>query len=181
MRRGRTPTDAGHMVLLWHAGLICALGCAGPEVPGADAGFGGIFENPYNRNSGADRSRAGAEPLELETLTDDRLSESEGDHTDWKTFSLEAPLTVRLNMWWDSPEVRVEVTLLDEEGSVVAKQPHQTGERLDSFGPAELRPGLYFLRLEAKKGSSVYTMQLTEDLSDPRKRRRSGGSSAPRF
>ena len=174
--RYRWPRRAALVVALWLAG-----GCAAPEVPGADPGVGDLFANPYNRNSGADRSRAGAVELELEAYADDRLSEPEGDHTDWKTFLIEAPTTVRLNIWWDSPELRAERTLLDEEGGLVAKQPHQKGERLDSFGPAELKAGLYFLRLEVKARSSVYTLQLTEDLEDPRKRRSKRGSSVPGF
>jgi hypothetical protein len=117
----------------------------------------------FNSASGDDAKRAGALGFGLNSPSDDRVSASQGDHTDWKSFEIEDDANVRLRIWWDEPGIEAHVTLVDERAKGIAEIIHEAGARYDELAPVGLAAGLYFIQVEADGGASVYTIEvLTE-------------------
>ena len=127
--------------------------------------------------AGEDGSRAGATGLALDTLHDDRVSYVEGDHTDWKSFELLQDTEVELRVWWDSKAVAARVTLFDAKGVEIAELAHDVAREMDRSDIVSLAAGVYFLKIEADKGASVYTLE----IASSRARGGEGATTRPGF
>ena len=128
----------------------------------------------FNAASGEDARRGGAVACAVNTLMYDRVSESQGDDTDWKTFELVADANVRIRIWWDDPEVEAMVTLYNQRARMIAEILHEEDVHMDELEPIGLDAGTYFLRIEAEDGASVYSLELDTDDGH------SGGSTRSR-
>jgi hypothetical protein len=119
-------------------------------------GCGGAF----NSQSGEDAKRAGAVEVQVGQAHDDRVSADEGDHSDWKSFFLEAESQVTLRLHWDDDDVEARVVLRNPFGTVLFAATQDGGPRVLELGPLDLARGEYFVQIEAEDGSSVYTLEV---------------------
>lgn len=113
-----------------------------------------------NSASGEDAKRSGASEIPVGQPHDDRVSADEGDHSDWKTFFIEAEAQVTIQVHWDDPDVEARVVLRNPFGTVLFAGSQDGGDRVLSLGPIDLARGEYFLQIEAEDGSSVYTVEV---------------------
>jgi hypothetical protein len=113
-----------------------------------------------DKNSGEDASRGGAVPVEIGVPVDDRLSQKQGDNTDWKSFAFDADAEVTLRIWWDDPSVKGSVTLRDQFGAKLGSLSHAAGNRSESIGPLKVPAGQTFIEVFVSRGSTVYTLQV---------------------
>ncbi len=113
-----------------------------------------------DKHSGEDASRGGAVPVELGVPVDDRLSQKQGDNTDWKSFALDTHAEITLRIWWDDPSVKGSVTLRDQFGAKLASLSHKAGTRSESIGPIVVPAGQTFIEIFVSRGSTVYTLQV---------------------
>ena len=127
-----------------------------------------------DEKSGGDELRGSAGEIPVNQPADDRVSAEQGDHTDWKAFALEAAATVKLEIWWDNPQVAANVALFDQFGTAQGRLNHRKGQRKDILGPVPLGEGSWFVRVQATEGASVYTVEVTTSDA-PRKGSGSGG------
>ena len=118
-----------------------------------------------DKNSGEDASRGGAVAVELGVPVDDRLSQKQGDNTDWKSFALDSSSEITLRVWWDDPEVKGSVTLRDQFGAKLASLSHKAGTRQESIGPLLVPAGQTFIEVFVSRGSTVYTLQVDAKAS----------------
>lgn len=125
-------------------------------------------------HSGEDAMRGGAAELPLNQPSDDRVSASGGDSTDWKVFELPQASNVTVDVWWDNPTASVGLRLRGMGGGQARTLKHARGVRHESLGPIDLPAGKWFLQIEARSGASVYTLQVTTGAS-------SGGGAVPDF
>ena len=121
--------------------------------------------------SGGDHQRGKPQDLELGKLVYDRVSADDGDHTDWKMFEIAQPTAVTVRIWWDQPEVKGSVFLRGRTEGVTRKLKHKKGTRSETIGPVALLPGKWYLRIQLKSGTSVYSLRIDtgeagEDSSD---------------
>jgi hypothetical protein len=127
----------------------------------------------YNEMSGKDAKRTGARAAPLDHPIDDRVSDPDGDQTDWKRFTLGGPTELAFVFWWDDPdEVEATVTIRDTFARVKARLVHDSEQRVERLGPVTLGEGEWLLKVEAHGGSSVYTMEIQV---------RSGTGNRPEF
>ena len=132
-----------------------------------------------DEKSGGDESRGAAKEVALDEPFDDRVSAEEGDHTDWKTFTLESRKSVFFQIWWDNPNVDGYISVRDQFGAVQGQLTHKKGQRKDLLGPVVLSEGAWFIEIQAREGSSVYTMELkTTGAGAPKD---GGGTDKPDF
>ena len=115
--------------------------------------------------SGGDHVRGRAKEISLGQTHDDHVSTETGDHTDWKMFSVLEPTRVTIDLYWDNPSIKSKVYIKDQFGGVVFELPHRTGQRKDHWADIKLREGEYYLQVEAKRGNSVYTIEITPEGS----------------
>lgn len=120
------------------------------------AACGGVMD----ANSGGDHVRGKAKELQFGQTFDDHVSADEGDHTDWKSLVIEGDSTVTLDAWWDDPSVDAVIRIKDQFGGAVFELDHESGNRRDRFPGMKLREGQYYLEIVAKRGGSVYTLEL---------------------
>ncbi|MGM0576320.1 MAG: hypothetical protein ACQEXJ_11370 [Myxococcota bacterium] len=120
-----------------------------------------------DRHSGEDALRAGAVEIPLGKPVDDRASAPQGDHTDWKTFTLEQDAEVRVEIWWDDPGVEARVAVRDQFADAKVQADHREGRRKDVVGPVNLSAGQYFLEIVVTDGASVYTLEVHSSASTP--------------
>ncbi len=113
-----------------------------------------------DERSGGDATRGEAAQVALDTPFDDRVSAPQGDHTDWKTFSVDGPTRAEVHVWWDDPGLAATVTVRDQFSAALGSLKHRPGERVERLGPLELEPGNYFIEVQASEGASVYTMEI---------------------
>ncbi len=126
----------------------------------------------FNSMSGGDESRGAAQVAPLEQSIDDRVSAVEGDHTDWKKFTLASDSQVAVMVWWDTPSFEGQIRLKDELGQKLKTLKHAAGTRQESLGPVSLKKGSYFLEIEATAEASVYTLEIrTKSQAAPVKER----------
>ncbi|MFT7578496.1 MAG: hypothetical protein ACI9MR_000154 [Myxococcota bacterium] len=90
----------------------------------------------------------------------DRVSAGEGDNTDWKKFELEDAAKLTISMWWDQAGASATVTLRDEMGKTLTTLKHDKNARAEKLGPLSAKAGVYYLQVEAKGGTSVYTYEV---------------------
>ena len=113
-----------------------------------------------NAESGDDQKRAGAIAAAPSILHHDRVSRGEGDATDWKKFVIANEGTaVQLNIWWDTPEVEATVSLVDVFGTTHHTLAHRPGVQREGWAAVPVPAGDWFLRVEASRGASVYTLE----------------------
>ena len=127
----------------------------------------------FNAASGEDAKRGGAIAISPNTTIDDQVSTGLGDHTDWKSFELYGDSNVRIRIWWDDQDVDATVTLYDQRAKMLTELEHDDDKRFDETAPVGLTAGRYFVRIESRGGTSVYTMEV---LSDDQSGGGSGGN-----
>jgi len=130
----------------------------------------------FNSASGDDVQRRGALPLATDVPGDDRVSAEQGDNTDWKAFELGAEGNVRVRLWWDDPSIEAHLFLHNDRAKKLADIAHEAGVRYDELGPISLGAGLYYLKVEATDGASVYTLEVLTDSGQG-----GAGSNRPGF
>lgn len=113
-----------------------------------------------DRNSGGDHVRGKAAPMTLDDTFDDHVSPDDGDHTDWKTFEVPGDMKVDFHAWWDDPSIDVTIHVRDQFAGRVYELNHESGKRHDEWPDMALRGGQYYLEVVAKRGSSVYTIEI---------------------
>lgn len=131
----------------WALALLCAVlvsACG----PGAD------------ERSGGDHERSSAVDVPFGEVIADRVSEDDGDATDWKRFALDRPAQVNVALHWDDKDVEARIELRDRYGKVVAKKGHQEGKSSEVLS-AQLEAGEYFLSIRAEGAGSVYALELS--------------------
>lgn len=115
----------------------------------------------YNEMSGKDAKRTGARAAPLDYPIDDRVSDPDGDQTDWKRITLDGPTELAFVFWWDEPdEVDATVTIRDTFARVKATLRHDPEQRVERLGPVRLGEGEWLMKVEATGGSSVYTLEV---------------------
>ena len=114
----------------------------------------------FNSQSGDDAKRAGAVEVTVGEPHDDRVSADEGDHSDWKSFFLEAEGRVTVRLHWDEDDVEARVVLRNPFGTVLFAASQDGGPRVLELGPLDLARGEYFVQIEAEDGASVYTIEV---------------------
>ena len=122
-----------------------------PNVPGVDG---------RDENSGGDHVRGKAKEIVVGETFDDHVSDPDGDHTDWKKFSLIEPTNLTLLAFWDDPSVETTLTFRDQFGGQLYQVKHARGERQNRWAGLKLREGEYYLEVVATRGASVYTLHL---------------------
>jgi hypothetical protein len=110
-------------------------------------------------HSGGDETRAGALPVEVGSISEGRVSRSDGDSTDWKRFGVPHTQTITINVYWDNPDIDATLDLRNVFGISMEKVSHSRGERQTTISE-ELADGEYFLEIRARSGSSVYTLEI---------------------
>lgn len=118
-----------------------------------------------DKNSGEDASRGGAVPVEIGVPVDDRLSQRQGDNTDWKSFAFDTNAEITLRIWWDDPGIKGSVTLRDQFGAKLASLSHVAGTRAESIGPLVVPAGQTYIEVFVSRGSTVYTLQVDAKAS----------------
>lgn len=114
----------------------------------------------FDEHTGGDGTRGEAQTVPVDQAVDDRVSADEGDHTDWKKFVLDAEAKITVKLWWDDARASANVTVRDELGQRVESVAVASGTREASLGPVLLKAGTYYLEIEGKSGSSVYTFEI---------------------
>ncbi len=110
--------------------------------------------------SGGDHVRGKAKEIQFGGTWDDHVSADEGDHTDWKRFTVQGDSVIRIDCWWDDPSVEAVVKVKDQFGGGVFELEHESGVRRDRWDNMKLREGEYYLEIVAGRGGSVYTLEL---------------------
>lgn len=113
-----------------------------------------------NSQGGEDAKRAGAVEVKVGQPHDDRVSADQGDHSDWKSFFLEAESQVTVRVHWDDEDVEARVVLRNPFGTVLFAASQDGGPRVLELGPVDLARGEYFVQIEAEDGASVYTLEV---------------------
>lgn len=114
----------------------------------------------FDEKTGGDGNRGEAIEIALDTMLHDRVSAGEGDNTDWKKFELEDAAKLTISMWWDQAGASATVTLRDEMGKTLTTLKHDKNARAEKLGPLSAKAGVYYLQVEAKGGTSVYTYEV---------------------
>lgn len=114
----------------------------------------------FNSQGGDDAKRAGAVEIQIGEPADDRVSAEEGDHSDWKSFFLEAESRVTVRVHWDDEDVEARVVLRNPFGTVLFAASKDGDPRTLELGPLDMARGEYFVQIEAEDGSSVYTIEV---------------------
>ena len=130
----------------------------------------------FDESSGKDSMRGDATEIAIDAPVDDRVSADQGDHTDWKVFELAQATIVKVQIWWDNPDVEGHLRLRGMGAGAQQTLKHKPGQKTETLGPIELDAGKWFLEIQAKGGASVYTLQV---LSQGAARR--GSSDLPDF
>ncbi len=134
-----------HRTLLFGFLLMTVLGGCGPG---------------FDSASGQDGLRGGSVEAALNEYIDDRVSDSEGDNSDWRVIELEQASMVTVEIWWDNPKVGGSLLIRGRQASSIQKLKHVSGFRQDQLGPIQLDAGKWYVRVQAKSGSSGYTLRV---------------------
>jgi hypothetical protein len=133
------------MTRLLHAALLLALAlpaCRPPE--GVKTG---------------DETMSGAGPALAGTTVDDKVS-AKDDPVDWRRFEIEEAGPVSLDLYWDDPDVKAVIRLHGRFGEVIQELEHAAAAPKDTLSNPRLSDGTYFVQVEARKGASVYTLEI---------------------
>lgn len=116
--------------------------------------------------SGKDFERAGAQQLFFDKLQDDYLSAPEGDNTDWYFFKVQEKGILQLTIFWDDHKiVKPVIDVRDRFGALLDTRQHSSEVEKDKI-ELRVRAGTHFVRLNTKKGKSVYTIEAIFDPFD---------------
>ena len=121
-----------------------------------------FFDKNLDTNSGGDHVRGKAKPIEIGSTHDDHVSAYGGDHTDWKSFSLPDASLLEVHAYWDDPSIRAVVNVRDQFGGRIFELKHKQGRREDHWTDIRMRDGEFYLEVVAKRGASVYTLELKQ-------------------
>ena len=111
-----------------------------------------------NERSGGDHQRSAAVEIPLGGLVSDRVSEDDGDATDWKKFTVPRETEVNVFVHWDEKDVDARVELRDRYGELLKKADHKEGDSSDLL-TVPLVPGDYYVSIHAEDGGSVYSLE----------------------
>jgi hypothetical protein len=114
--------------------------------------------------SGGDHLPGKAKEIYIGKTHDDRISAPDGDHTDWKTFTLRSNATVVINAYWDNPKVESTVQVKNELRKQLYVRHHTNGQKENHWGRINLKAGEYYLQITANKGASGYTIEITSKV-----------------
>ncbi|MGK0357748.1 MAG: hypothetical protein ACI9U2_000025 [Bradymonadia bacterium] len=142
---------------LWRPSPIGLLACLGLALS-ALTGCGSTQIKPDSA-SGKDFERAGAQQLFFDKLKDDFLSASEGDNTDWLFFKVQEKGFLKLTIFWDDhKDVQSIIDIRDRFGALLDSRRHSAEVEKDQID-LRVEAGTHFIRLNTKKGDSVYTIE----------------------
>ena len=113
-----------------------------------------------DQNSGGDHVRGKAKALKLNQTHDDRVSSHDGDHTDWKSLTIETGGRFDLSAYWDNPSIKAVVRVKDQFGGTIFELKHDSGQPVDHWRGIKLRDGEFYLEVVSQRGSSVYTLEM---------------------
>ena len=105
-----------------------------------------------------DETRSGATKLAPGATFDDRVCDGT-DPVDWKRFQVPSRSPAKVSIYWDNPKVKATWRLVNYFGQPVGAVVHKQGAEKDELAQ-ELEAGTYFLEIRAKKGCSVYTLEV---------------------
>ena len=129
----------------WAVLIFCACG------PGPDS------------SSGGDHTIATAAVIVMGIPATDRISAAQYDNTDWKKFEFdEIRGRVKVDIYWDDPDLETEVNLRDQFGAVIFAWRHVKGKQLESYPEIRVREGVYYLEIKCTSGETVYTVEVTD-------------------
>ena len=114
--------------------------------------------------SGGDHLPGKAKEIYVGKTHDDRISAPDGDHTDWKTFTLRNDATVAINAYWDNPKVESAVRVKDELRKQLYVRHHKNEQKENHWKGIKLKAGVYYLQISASSGASVYTIEITSEV-----------------
>jgi hypothetical protein len=118
----------------------------------------------FDERTGGDGGRGDAQSIQLGALHFDRVSATDGDHTDWKSFKLDEAQSFRVEIWWDeASSVRATIEARDALGNLIGGSSlvHDRKVSSERTGPIGPLTGNVFLRIQASEGSSVYSLRVT--------------------
>lgn len=107
-----------------------------------------------------DETMSGATPILPGTTADDKVS-AKDDPVDWRRFEMEDPGPATIDVYWDNPDIKAVLVLHGRFGETMKEQEHVDGAPKDSLSLPRLPDGTYFIEVRARKGSSVYTLEVT--------------------
>jgi hypothetical protein len=119
----------------------------------------------FDEASGKDGLRGGSAEAAVDTYLDDRVSASEGDHSDWRVFELEQPSAVTVEIWWDNPDAGGNLLLRGRSSGSSKTFEHKKGQRSESMGPFDLAEGKWYVRVQSDSGASGYTIRIVTGTS----------------
>ncbi len=114
-------------------------------------------------HSGNDYTKSMAPPVDIGATVDDKVDVKHGDNTDWKRFKLEDPGPLKINIYWDDPgKIDATVGLYTNIGVKIAQVHHKAKEKRpeDTISRKSIGPGVFFIKIHADKGASVYTIEV---------------------
>jgi len=106
-----------------------------------------------------DEGRSGAKQIFHGITYDDKIAQK-GDPVDYKKFDVENASPLTLNIYWDNPQIKATVAILDYFGGVVRRITHDEPKQKDTIELPVIKEGTYFVEIRALKKSSVYTLEL---------------------
>jgi hypothetical protein len=129
-----------HRVYLFAALAFPAIALAGPPDP--------------------DATRIGSTEAKANDAVLDELSTTKGDLVDWKRIRLDGKAgDAVFQVNWDEPAADVGIELFDEEGTALAPSPKRIALDTQKRIAMRVEPGVYFVRLTALTGNTVYTFR----------------------
>lgn len=119
-------------------------------------------EREFDWNSGNDHLRKDARKLFIGQRVTDRISDPEGDHTDWKTIRVREPGTMGVTISIDDTRgMKGFISLKDGFGVELERRPVVNSTTLYVFDRIPVYQGEYYLQIFADRGQSVYTVGVT--------------------
>jgi len=160
------PLQRTLLQFLFAASLVSGWGCTvGPD-----------------ENSGPDKDRGGAIPVTIGQVVSDDLNPEAGDSTDWKSFAVPAPGFLTVQVFWDqSSDIKQAViTVHDKFGAQLESRVHQASIPNDEL-VVRVDQGYYFVKLQAEKGASIYSLKGNHAYGEDDNGGGDGGTIRPDF
>lgn len=125
-------------------------------------------KNERDRNSAGDDTRGTHVPVPLGMVVTDEISATYGDHTDWKSFAVPAPGVLAVRVYWDASDkvTNATITVHDKYGIQLAERIHDPSVAIDEV-LVRVDQGFYFLKIDADRGESIYSVQAQHLLVSP--------------
>jgi hypothetical protein len=119
----------------------------------------------FDASSGGDHSIATAQVIVPGIPATDRIDALQHDNTDWKKFEFDQVRgRVKVDVYWDNPDVETVVNLRDQFGALIFAWRHAKGKQHESYSDIRVREGVYYIEIQCAEGGTVYTLEVT-DLS----------------